>query len=131
MSRPVVTLPANTLLFRNDGPKVAIARADNRMELRSVTLGRDLGPEGVVMVNLSLWQLRRLDERKDANRAIRANATLAPAPVDEVLAKARNSGRFDDITLQKEPGRSGYIIRFNLTERRIVRSIKYDGNKQK
>lgn len=40
-----------------------------------------------------------------------------------------NSGRFDDITLQKEPGRSGYIIRFNLTERRIVRSIKYDGNK--
>lgn len=41
---PVVTLPANTLLFRNDGPKVAIARADSRVELRSVTLGRDLGP---------------------------------------------------------------------------------------
>lgn len=40
-----------------------------------------------------------------------------------------NSGRFDDITLQKEPGVSGWIIRFNLVERRIVRSIKYDGNK--
>ncbi|MBL8230583.1 MAG: outer membrane protein assembly factor BamA [Bryobacterales bacterium] len=40
-----------------------------------------------------------------------------------------NSGRFDDITLQKEPGVSGWIVRFNLTERRIVRSIKYDGNK--
>lgn len=39
----------------------------------------------VLMVNLSLWQVRRLDERKDANRAIRANAALAPAPVDEVL----------------------------------------------
>jgi outer membrane protein insertion porin family len=40
-----------------------------------------------------------------------------------------NSGRFDDITLQKEPGVTGWIIRFNLVERRIVRSIKYDGNK--
>ncbi|MCS7025510.1 MAG: outer membrane protein assembly factor BamA [Bryobacteraceae bacterium] len=40
-----------------------------------------------------------------------------------------NSGRFDDITLQKEPGVSGWIIRFNLVERRIVRSIKYEGNK--
>lgn len=40
-----------------------------------------------------------------------------------------NSNRFDDITLQKEPGLSGWIIRFNLVERRVVRSIKYEGNK--
>lgn len=40
-----------------------------------------------------------------------------------------NSGRFDDITLQKEAGRTGWIIRFVLTERRIVRSIKYEGIK--
>ncbi len=40
-----------------------------------------------------------------------------------------NSARFDDITLQKEPGISGWIIRFNLVERRVVRSIKYEGNK--
>ncbi|MBL8174933.1 MAG: outer membrane protein assembly factor BamA [Bryobacterales bacterium] len=40
-----------------------------------------------------------------------------------------NNGRFDDISLQKEPGTTGWIIRFVLTERRVVRSIKYDGNK--
>lgn len=40
-----------------------------------------------------------------------------------------NNGRFDDITLQKEQGATGWIIRFVLTERRVVRSIKYDGNK--
>ncbi|MBI4904722.1 MAG: outer membrane protein assembly factor BamA [Acidobacteria bacterium] len=40
-----------------------------------------------------------------------------------------NSGRFDDISLQKEPGASGWIVRFLLTERRVVRSIKYEGNK--
>lgn len=40
-----------------------------------------------------------------------------------------NSARFDDITLQKEAGRTGWIIRFMLTERRVIRSLKYEGNK--
>ena len=40
-----------------------------------------------------------------------------------------NSGRFDDISLEREEGRTGYILRFVVVERRIVRSIKYDGAK--
>ena len=40
-----------------------------------------------------------------------------------------NTGRFDDIRLEAEPGRTGLIMRFVLTERRVVRSIKYDGVK--
>lgn len=40
-----------------------------------------------------------------------------------------NTGRFDDIRLEREAGRTGWIIRFVVTERRVVRSIKYDGMK--
>ena len=41
-----------------------------------------------------------------------------------------NSGRFDDIRLESEPGTSGgVIVRFVVTERRVVRSIKYEGAK--
>lgn len=40
-----------------------------------------------------------------------------------------NTARFDDITLEREPGRTGWIIRFVVQERRVVRSIKYDGMK--
>ena len=40
-----------------------------------------------------------------------------------------NTGRFDDIRLEREPGKTGWIIRFVLVERRVVRSIKYDGIK--
>lgn len=40
-----------------------------------------------------------------------------------------NTGRFDDIRLEREPGKEGWIIRFVLTERRMVRTIKYEGNK--
>jgi outer membrane protein insertion porin family len=40
-----------------------------------------------------------------------------------------NTLRFDDIRLEREPGRTGWIIRFVVQERRVVRSIKYDGMK--
>ncbi len=40
-----------------------------------------------------------------------------------------NTGRFDDLTMEKEPGKTGWIIRFVVVERRVVRSIKYDGMK--
>jgi outer membrane protein insertion porin family len=40
-----------------------------------------------------------------------------------------NTGRFDDIRMEREAGRAGWIIRFVVVERRIVRSIKYDGLK--
>lgn len=40
-----------------------------------------------------------------------------------------NTGRFDDIRLEAEPGKTGVIMRFVVTERRVVRSIKYEGAK--
>src|SRR5579872_5146688 len=40
-----------------------------------------------------------------------------------------NTGRFDDIRLEREPGKEGWIVRFVLVERRIVRSIQYPGMK--
>ncbi|MCC6860822.1 MAG: outer membrane protein assembly factor BamA [Bryobacterales bacterium] len=40
-----------------------------------------------------------------------------------------NTGRFDDIRLESEPGPGGVVVRFMLTERRVVRSIKYEGMK--
>lgn len=38
-----------------------------------------------------------------------------------------NTGRFDDISMETEPGRTGVIITFVVTERRVVRSIEYQG----
>ncbi|MCP5109780.1 MAG: outer membrane protein assembly factor BamA, partial [bacterium] len=40
-----------------------------------------------------------------------------------------NTGRFDDITLEREQGKYGWVVRFRVIERRVVRSIKYDGVK--
>ena len=40
-----------------------------------------------------------------------------------------NTGYFDDLRLEVEDGDSGKIVRFVVTERRIVRTIRYEGNK--
>jgi outer membrane protein insertion porin family len=40
-----------------------------------------------------------------------------------------NTARFDDIRMEREVGKTGWIVRFTVVERRIVRSIKYDGMK--
>ena len=40
-----------------------------------------------------------------------------------------NTGRFDDIRIEREPGKEGWIIRFVVVERPVIRSINYVGNK--
>jgi RND family efflux transporter MFP subunit len=38
-----LTVPANTVLFRAEGPEVGVVKADGKVELRNVKLGRDFG----------------------------------------------------------------------------------------
>ncbi|MBX5494805.1 MAG: outer membrane protein assembly factor BamA [Bryobacteraceae bacterium] len=52
-----------------------------------------------------------------------------PAALQRDFMSLWNTGRFDDITIEREPGKFGWIVRFLVTERRVVRSIKYEGNK--
>ena len=40
-----------------------------------------------------------------------------------------NTGYFDDLRLELEPGERGRIVRFVVVERRVVRTIRYEGNK--
>ena len=40
-----------------------------------------------------------------------------------------NTGRFDDLRIEREPGKEGWIIRFVVVERPVIRTIKYEGNK--
>ena len=47
----------------------------------------------VAMVNLAFWQLRRLDERRDFNAQVRANANQPIAPFDDVAMATRRSHR--------------------------------------
>lgn len=42
-ANPALVLPANTLLFRAEGPQVGVVKSDGHVELRKILVGRDLG----------------------------------------------------------------------------------------
>ena len=50
---PALTLPANTILFRSEGPQVGIVTADGKVELRAIKLGRDFGQTIEILAGVS------------------------------------------------------------------------------
>ena len=43
MNAQKVTIPVNTMLFREEGPRVAVVGSDGKVQLRPITIGRDYG----------------------------------------------------------------------------------------
>lgn len=70
---------------------------------------------------------------EDALRAMiftRVGDVYDPANIHRDFMALWNTGRFDDITVETEKGpRGGIILRFVVTERRIIHTINYTGNK--
>ncbi|MFA4945059.1 MAG: efflux RND transporter periplasmic adaptor subunit [Lentisphaeria bacterium] len=48
-----LVLPANTLLFRAEGPQVGVVKSDGTVELRTVKLGRDFGQTIEILAGVS------------------------------------------------------------------------------
>ena len=46
-------IPTSALIFREDGPQLAILGAGDKVELRSIKLGRNLGTEFEVLAGLA------------------------------------------------------------------------------
>jgi len=42
-SVPRLTIPVNAMLFRAQGPQTAVVGSDNKVQLRSIIIGRDFG----------------------------------------------------------------------------------------
>ena len=45
-----LTIPANAVLFRSEGPQVGIVQPDGKVELRAVKIGRDFGQNGAQQI---------------------------------------------------------------------------------
>ncbi|HXT11505.1 MAG TPA: efflux RND transporter periplasmic adaptor subunit [Candidatus Angelobacter sp.] len=49
LGNPSLTLPANTLLFRSEGMQVGVVDANNKVEVRTIKIGRDFGSDVEVL----------------------------------------------------------------------------------
>jgi surfeit locus 1 family protein len=75
----------------------------------------------VAFVNLGLWQLRRLDERKQLNRLLEARLTAAPVPWDDLVAQYGDDPDALEYRMVLLDG--SYV----LDEEVILRSRSYEG----
>ena len=80
-SEAVLTLPATAVLFRAEGLQVGVVSADNKVELRAIKLGRDLGPTVEVVDGLQPADrviLHPWDSLTDGDRVQLANGQTRP-----------------------------------------------------
>jgi RND family efflux transporter MFP subunit len=42
-TKPMVTLPSNTIMFRGEGPRIGVVQEGGKVEVRTVKVGRDFG----------------------------------------------------------------------------------------
>jgi multidrug efflux pump subunit AcrA (membrane-fusion protein) len=49
-----LTLPANSVLFRPEGPQVGIVDSDGKVSLQSISIGRDFGQTIEIITGISL-----------------------------------------------------------------------------
>jgi multidrug efflux pump subunit AcrA (membrane-fusion protein) len=82
-----MTIPANSLLFRSEGLRVAVVR-DGRAELVPVTLGRDYGRSVEVVTGLSPSDAVILDPADSlvSGVPVRVRQT-PPAPAEKPAAR--------------------------------------------
>lgn len=66
----------------------------------------------VTMINLALWQVRRLDERKSFNSEVRSHQAADPAPIDSVLAESTDARQLEwrPVTLSGTYESSGQVL---------------------
>jgi RND family efflux transporter MFP subunit len=50
---PALVLPSNTLLFRAEGTQVGVVGAENKVELKNITIGRDFGKSIEILAGIT------------------------------------------------------------------------------
>lgn len=111
-------------------PSTPFERPPETAEPKPAAEAPKTGPVEDVIESIEFRGARRVPQ--DTLRALifsKKGDRIDPETLHRDFMTLWNQGRFDDITLEQEPGRTGWIIRFRVTERRVVRSIKYDGMK--
>ena len=81
----MLQIPTSALMFREDGPQLAILGAGNKVELRSIKLGRNLGTEFEVLAGLAASDVV-IDSPPDSlsqGETVRVSTDVTPSPAHE------------------------------------------------
>ncbi|HBY62944.1 MAG TPA: outer membrane protein assembly factor BamA [Solibacterales bacterium] len=131
-ANPFETVPTAPAEPKPEAPKPEPAKPDAAAQPGAAKPGATApaAPPRDIIEAIEFRGSRRVPQ--DTLRALvisRKGDNYDPETITRDFMALWNSGRFDDISVEREAGPTGWIIRFLVTERRVVRSIKYEGNK--
>ncbi|HET9407588.1 MAG TPA: efflux RND transporter periplasmic adaptor subunit [Candidatus Sulfotelmatobacter sp.] len=93
-----VTVPVNALLFRSEGPRVAVVGPDNKVQLRPINIGKDYGTSLEILGGVSLNDQviinppDSLEEGQAVNVAAGAAAEVQKAPSQQQNQRGQPTG---------------------------------------
>jgi membrane fusion protein, multidrug efflux system len=73
-----VTVPVNAMLFRAEGPRLAVVTPDNKVELRSINIGRDYGATLEVLGGVSTEDRVIINPSDSLEEGQQVNVAQAP-----------------------------------------------------
>lgn len=78
-----ITVPVNSMLFRQEGARVAVVGSDGKVQLRAITIGRDFGTTLEILGGVSLEDrvvVNPADSLEEGQRVNVATENAPPAP---------------------------------------------------
>lgn len=78
-----ITVPVNSMLFRQEGARVAVVGSDGKVQLRAITIGRDFGTTLEILGGVSLEDrvvVNPADSLEEGQRVNVATENVPPAP---------------------------------------------------
>src|SRR5438552_6297556 len=88
-----IVVPANTFLFRTEGPQVATVVKDNRIHWQTIRVGRDFGTQLEVLDGLAENTRVVMNPTDDLAEGIQVQLKPAEKPKGDANAKQSSSGR--------------------------------------
>ncbi|MDZ4802228.1 MAG: outer membrane protein assembly factor BamA [Bryobacteraceae bacterium] len=126
----VPTAPQETPAPQPAAPKPAVPQPANPGAPSAPTTTPEVAPENIVEGVEFRGSRRVPQETLRARIVTRKGDKYDEETLQRDFMALWNTGYFDDLKLEREAGpNGGWMIRFMVTERRVVRSIKYDGAK--
>ena len=87
-----VTVPVNAMLFRSEGPRVAVVEADNRIQLRPINIGKDYGATLEILGGVSVGDQVVINPPDSLEEGQEVNVGQAPAVEGQDVTGQHPSG---------------------------------------
>jgi len=101
-----VTIPVNTMLFRAEGPRVAVVGSNGKVQLRPISIGRDYGTTLEILGGVSLTEqivVNPSDSLEDGQQVTVAQ----PAPSEAQHGPASQGEKQTPPAEKKDVGKGG------------------------